>query len=180
TRGAGDSAYSTARRHQRSPAFERGSRLRLLGTLGAVLGPRLLPILHALQVERAPHDVVAHPRQVLHPATADKHDRVLLEVVALAADVADDLEAVGETDLRHLAQRRVRLLRGGGVDASADPAALRAVLQRRALALDQGRFTTLSHELVDGRHPGLPESCLRPATLRSWRGPHAPFTATGQ
>src|SRR5690606_21046117 len=54
--GADDSANSTARRHQRSPAFERGVRLRFLGSLGAVLRPRLLPVLDALQVERAAQD----------------------------------------------------------------------------------------------------------------------------
>src|SRR5690606_28650222 len=137
----------------------------------AVLGTCLLAILDALEVERAAHDVVAHARQVLDPAAANQHHRVLLQVVAFPADVADDLEAVGQADLGHLAQRRVRLLRGRGVDASADPATLRAVLQRRALALDEGRFTTLSHELVDGRHPGLPETWRRPATLRSLSDP---------
>ena len=44
--------------------------------------------LHALRVERAADDVVAHARQILHAAAADQHDRVLLQVVALAGDVA--------------------------------------------------------------------------------------------
>src|SRR4051794_34699614 len=42
--------------------------LRFLGTLGTVLRAGLLAILHALQVQRAAHDVVAHARQVLHAA----------------------------------------------------------------------------------------------------------------
>src|SRR5437867_3220059 len=67
----------------------------LLGALRAVLGARLLAILDALQVERAAHDVVAHARQILHAAAAHQHDAVLLQVVAFAADVGDDLEAVG-------------------------------------------------------------------------------------
>src|SRR3954468_25064862 len=87
-----------------------------LRRLGAVLGATLLAVLHALGVERAAHDVVAHARQVLHPAAADQHHRVLLQVVALAAAVADDLEAVRETHLRDLAKRRVRLLGRGRVD----------------------------------------------------------------
>src|SRR5258706_7133058 len=66
--------------------------------LGAVLRAALLAVFHALRVERAAHDVIAHARQVLHPAAADQHHRVLLQVVAFAADVADHLEAVGETD----------------------------------------------------------------------------------
>src|SRR5580765_6810213 len=36
--------------------------LRLLGPLGAVLRTRLLAVLHALQVQRAAHDVIAHAR----------------------------------------------------------------------------------------------------------------------
>src|SRR3954468_15060665 len=102
---------------RRGMAFYPLSRLR---RLGAVLGATLLAILHALGIERAAHDVVAHPRQVFHPAAADQHHRVLLQVVAFAADVADDLEAVCEAHFRHLAQRRVRLLGRGRVDAGAD------------------------------------------------------------
>src|SRR5512139_2343405 len=61
--------------------------LGLLRALGAVLRARLLAVLDALQVERAAHDVVAHARQVLHPTAAHEHHAVLLQVVALAADV---------------------------------------------------------------------------------------------
>src|SRR4051812_35899673 len=48
----------------------------LLGPLRAVLGPALLAALHADRVQGAPDDVVAHPRQVLHAAAADEHQRV--------------------------------------------------------------------------------------------------------
>src|ERR1700690_2441475 len=82
-----------------------------LRALGAVLRTTLLAVADAGTVQRAAHRVVAHARQVLDAATADQHDRVLLQVVALAADVAADLVAIGQADTRHLAQRRVRLLR---------------------------------------------------------------------
>src|SRR5205807_6956295 len=94
--------------------------------LGAVLRARLLAVLHAGGVERAAHHVVAHARQVLHAPAADEHHRVLLQVVALAADVADDLVAVGEAHLGHLAKGRVRLLRRRRVHARADATLLRA------------------------------------------------------
>ena len=42
--------------------------------------------------------------------------------VALARDVADHLETVGQAHLGDLAQRRVRLLGRGGVHARADAA----------------------------------------------------------
>src|ERR1700686_4524614 len=101
-------------------------RSRGLGPLGPVLGARLLAILHAGGVEAAANHVVAHARQVLHAPAADQHHRMLLEVGAFAADVADDLVAVREAHLGDLAQRRVGLLRRRGVDARAHPALLRA------------------------------------------------------
>ena len=86
---------------------------------------------------------------------------MLLKVVALAGDVGGDLHPVGEPDARDLAQRRVRLLRRGRVDARADPAALR----RRDLALaaapglEAGSgdlllrgLAALAHELRGSRH----------------------------
>src|SRR5450432_1563392 len=48
--------------------------LRLLRALGAVFRTRLLAILHALQVERAAHDVIANARQILDAATAHEHE----------------------------------------------------------------------------------------------------------
>src|ERR1700758_838119 len=103
---------------------------RSLRALGAVLRAALLAVLDALRVEHAAQDVIAHAGQVLDAAAADHDDRVLLQVMALARDVTDHLEAVGQAHLGNLAQRRVRLLRGRGVDARADTAFLRRLLQR--------------------------------------------------
>src|SRR5215831_8690120 len=96
-----------------------------LGFLGAVFGAALLAVLDSGGVERAAHHVVAHAWKVLHAAAANQDDRVFLQVVALASDVADDFEAVGETYLGDLAQSRVRLLGRRGIDARAHPAFLR-------------------------------------------------------
>src|SRR3970282_682137 len=78
---------------------ESGRALGSFGFLGAVLGPRLLAVLHALGIEAAGHDVVSHASQVLHAAAADQDHRVLLQVVAFAANVADHLEPVGQAPL---------------------------------------------------------------------------------
>src|SRR5262249_50689947 len=72
----------------------------------------------ARRVEGAAHDVVAHAREVLDAAAADEDHGVLLQVVPLAGDVARHLHAVGEPDAADLAERRVGLLRRGGVDAN--------------------------------------------------------------
>src|SRR5215470_6417841 len=56
--------------------------------LGAVLRPALLASRHTAGVERPAHDVVTHSGQVFYTAAADEHDRVFLEVVSFARDVA--------------------------------------------------------------------------------------------
>src|SRR5579863_6750449 len=104
-----------------------------LRPLRSVLRTPLLAVLHALGIEHAAQDVIAHAGQILDAAAADHHHRMLLQVMAFARDVADHLEAVGQAHLGDLAQRRVRLLRGRGVDARANPALLRRLLQRRHL-----------------------------------------------
>src|SRR3954449_3223360 len=125
---------------------------RSLGPLGAVFGTGLAAVLDPLGVEHAAKDVVADARKVAHAAAADQHHAMLLEVVALAGDVADHLALVGEADLGHLPQRRVRLLRGRRIDAGADTALLRILLHRRDLGLGLLRLATLADQLVDRRH----------------------------
>ena len=77
---------------------------------------------------------------------------MLLEVVALAGDVAVDLFAVGEADAGHLAHSRVRLLGGGGIHAHAHAATLGARIEGGRLALVLERGASLSYELLNGRH----------------------------
>ncbi|KCB21100.1 hypothetical protein L544_0017 [Bordetella hinzii OH87 BAL007II] len=126
--------------------------LGLLRALGTVLRAGLLTVLDALQVEGAAHDVITHTGQVLHTTATHQDDRVLLQVVAFAADVRNDFVTVGQTHLGNLTQSGVRLLGGGGVDTGANATALGAILQRGALALDDADFARLAHELANGRH----------------------------
>src|SRR5207249_5636201 len=63
---------------------------RLRGRLRAVARTGLLAVADAGGVERAPDNLVADTGEVLHPAAADKDDRVLLEVVPDAGDVGGD------------------------------------------------------------------------------------------
>src|SRR5204863_995209 len=124
----------------------------LFGALGAVFRTALAAVLHTLGVEHAAKHVIANARKVAHTAAADQHDAVLLEVVALAGNVADHLALVGQADLGHLAQSRVRLLRGRRIDSGADSALLRVLLHRRDLGLGLLRVATLADQLVDRRH----------------------------
>src|SRR5215831_7330161 len=130
----------------------------LLRALGAVLGATLLALAHTRTVERAAHGVITHARQVLDTAAADEHHRVLLQVVTLTTDVAGHFVAIGETNAADLAQRRVGLLRRGGVDARADTALLRGCTQRRYLGFFGSRPAWLPDELTCGRHRFLVSS----------------------
>src|ERR1700691_2985931 len=47
-------------------------------TLCTVFGTALLAVFHALRIQAAAHHVVTHTRQILYPAAADQHYRVLL------------------------------------------------------------------------------------------------------
>src|SRR5215831_7930828 len=127
-----------------------------LGPFRAVLRPALATIADATAVERAADDVIAHAGQVLHAAAADQHDRVLLQVVAFAADVARDLETVREPHAGDLAHRGVRLLRRRRVNAGADAALLRRGAESGHAALGLADHARLTNELVGRRHSMLP------------------------
>src|SRR4051812_264878 len=126
--------------------------------LRAVPAASLLAVADTLGVQRAADDLVAHAREVLHPAAAHEHHRVLLQVVADARDVGGHLDATGEPHASDLAQRRVRLLRRRRVHARADTAALGRTLQRRGLGLLDLVLAALADQLVDRGHgwPGSP------------------------
>src|SRR5579872_1155464 len=96
----------------------------LLLPLGAVAAAGLLAVADPRGVEHAPDDLVADAGQVLHPAAAHEHDRVLLEVVPLTGDVGADLDAAGQAHAGDLAEGGVGLLRGHGVHPGADAPAL--------------------------------------------------------
>src|SRR5512132_756416 len=117
--------------------------------LGAVARAGLPAVADALGVEGAADHLVADAGQVLHPAAADEHDGVLLEVVADARDVRGDLDAAGQPDAADLAQGRVGLLGRGRVDACADPPPLRRTLERRGLGLLDLVLAALADQLGD-------------------------------
>src|SRR5262249_8375744 len=107
-----------------APARLIGLSRRALGGLGAVLRAALLAGGDARGVERAADDVIANTREVLHAASADHHDRVLLEVVPDTRDVRGHLEPVRQPHPGHFPEGGVRLLRRGRVHADAHPSLL--------------------------------------------------------
>src|SRR5215510_6667789 len=123
-----------------------------LGLLGPVLRPALLAPRDARGIERAADDVIANAGKILHAASPDQHDRVLLQIVSDPGNVRRDLEAIGQPDTRDLAERGIRLLRRRGVHTDTHAALLRAGFHGRRLGLLRRRLPPLSHELIDRRH----------------------------
>src|SRR6201995_267827 len=123
--------------------------------LRAVAAGSLLAVADALGVKRTADDLVADARQGTNTAAADEHDRVLLQVVAHARDVGGDFDLARQPDAGDLAQRRVRLLRRGRVDARAHTTALRALLERRRLVLRHLVLPALADQLLDRGQPSL-------------------------
>src|SRR5690606_35820250 len=139
----------------------------LLRTLHAVLRTALFTVLDALRVEHAAQDVITDAGKVLHAAAADHDDRVLLKVMTFTRNIADDLEAVGETHLCDLTQSRVRLLRCRGVYTRTYATLLRARLKMARLLAVDGRSPRLADQLADSRH------CSPfPQSARQWRCKH--------
>src|SRR5471032_3139335 len=137
---------------RRSALWRRDIYISLLRTLGAIERAALLAVLDALGVQHAADDVVAHAGKVLDAAAADQHHRVLLQVMAFAGNVGQRFEAVGQAHLGDLAQRGVRLLGRRRIDARADGALLRAVLQGRNLVALRLGAARLANKLIDCRH----------------------------
>src|SRR5215813_10049325 len=129
---------------------------RALRRLGAVLRAALLAPGHPGGVERAPDDVIANARQVLHAPAADHHDRVLLQVVPDSRDVRGHLEPIGQPHAGDFPEGGIRLLRRGRVHANAHAALLRTPLHRGRLGLPTDRLATVMDELIDSRHSSPP------------------------
>ena len=124
----------------------------LLRTLCAVEGAALHALGNASSIESAADDVVTHARQIAHLAAADQNNRVLLQVVADAGDVASTFDLVRQTNTGDFTQCGIRLLRGLRLDGQADAALLRTGLQNRGIRLAGYLLSTLADQLIDRRH----------------------------
>src|SRR5690606_2549210 len=105
--------------------------------------------------------------EVADATATDEHDRVLLQVVALAGDVGRDLDAAREANTGDLAERRVRLIGCRRVHTGAHAATLGRALERRGLALGELRAAPLADQLLNGGH-GVPRVST-PASARPVR-----------
>ncbi len=136
-----------------------------LRALSTVLGTALHPAVNTSGIKSTTDDVVTNPWQVLNTAATDQDNTVFLQVVANTWDVGGDFDQVRQTNTRVLPQSGVWLLRCHRPHTSSDPTLLRSRVIGKRLLLAvvtevQGwrvrlrylRFTTLTHQLVNGRH----------------------------
>ena len=109
--------------------------------------------------------MVAHARKILNPAASYNHHRMLLQIVPFARDVGCYLHAVGETDPRDFAKRRVRLFGRHGFNAHAHSALerrrkksgtvfpdVKTALKRGRFGLVCGQLSAFSQKLVNRGH----------------------------
>ena len=73
-----------------------------LGTLGAILGTALHTAVDTLCIQCAADDVVTNAGEILNASASDHNDRVLLQVVANAGDIAPDFHTIGQLDTSDL------------------------------------------------------------------------------
>jgi hypothetical protein len=120
--------------------------------LGTVLGTPLHSVAYSGGIKCSTNSVISNTRQVFYPPTPDQDNRVLLQVVALTADVRGYLESIGQPDPADFTQRRVRLFWCGRVYTCTNTPFLWACLQRRHVTLDDFALSWLSNQLVDSGH----------------------------
>ena len=123
----------------------------LLWLLGSIFGTPVVPTIHSAGIEGSSNDVITAPRQIFYTPAPDEHDGVLLEVMTLTRNVGGDFDIVCEPHSSNLAERRVRLLGGRGVDPGTYTAFLRASLQRGSGPLLDHPLSPFANELIDGR-----------------------------
>ena len=124
--------------------------------LRAIFGAALLASFHTGRIKNAADDMVTNAREVLDAASANQHDRVLLQVVAFSRNIRRDDDTVRKLYTSHLAQGRVRFLRGRSVDTRAHSPTLRASGKRGSCRLVLRRLSSIADELLCGGQKATP------------------------
>lgn len=75
----------------------------------SILRAPSLPVRHSRAVQNSPDNVIANTRQIRHPAAADHHNRVFLQIVANSRDIGGHFHPVGEPHAGNFPKRRIGL-----------------------------------------------------------------------
>ena len=107
--------------------------LRLLWSFGAVFTASAPAAFNAGSIQYSAHHMIAHPWQIFYAATADNHNRVLLQIMSLPWNICRHFHAIGQAHTRNFTQRRVWLLWRYRRYFNAHPALKRRVMRRRTV-----------------------------------------------
>jgi hypothetical protein len=88
--------------------------------LCTVFGTALFTTLDTLEIQSTTDDVITHTWKIWNTTTTDKHDSVLLEVVAFATDVGPNFLAVSKAHTSNLTKSGVRFLWSLGSNLDTD------------------------------------------------------------
>src|SRR5260370_6730983 len=141
-------------------------------SLRPVLGGALLAVGNAGCIQRAANHVITNARKILDAAAANQHDRVLLQVVADTGDVRGHFDSIGESHARHFPERRIRLLRSGGVHTGTYTALLRTALKGRTRSLPAWRFPPITDKLIKRWHEFPLREVFNYVEQPTWSNPH--------
>ena len=97
------------------------SRLR---SFRSVLRATLSPVSYSRCIQNAPDGVITNTGQILYAPPANQHDRMFLEIMALATDVTGNFKAVRQSHSGNLPECRIRFLRSGRIYPSTHPSFL--------------------------------------------------------
>ena len=96
--------------------------------------------------------MITNAGQILNTSAADKHGRVLLQIVAFAGDINGTLLLVGKAHSCNLSYSRIRLFGRSGRNRKAHAALLRTVVQNGRLALIHLLLSAVSDKLINSGH----------------------------
>jgi hypothetical protein len=77
-------------------------------------------------IKNTTDNMITNTRKVLHTSTAEYHDGVFLEVMALTRNISGDFHTISQTDTGNLAKSGVRLLRSSSLNQETYPALKRS------------------------------------------------------
>ena len=117
-----------------------------------VLRTSLPPVSHSRCIQNTPDGVITNTGQILYAPPTNQHDRMFLEIMALASDVTGNFKAVRQSHSGNLPECRIRLLWSGRIYPSTHPSFLRGLRQRRHSRLLDMSLTRLPHKLVECWH----------------------------
>ena len=123
-----------------------------LRSFRSVLRATLPPVSYSRCIQNAPDGVITNTGQILYAPPANQHDRMFLEIMALATDVTGNFKAVRQSHSGNLPECRIRLLWSGRIYPSTHPSFLRGLRQRRHSRLLDMSVTRLPHKLVECWH----------------------------